>query len=75
MRLWEGIHAEFRYQYSITPIRTRLFYKDPNETLLKDDDQNVLPLQLQYNNTLTLRVVYIFNERRSKSNREMRGRY
>lgn len=74
VRLWEGIHAELRYQYSIVPIRTRLFYKDQNETLLKDDDKNVPPLQLQYNNTLTLRVVYIFNERRSRSNREMMGR-
>jgi hypothetical protein len=74
VRLWEGIHAEFRYQYSIVPIRTRLFYKDQNETLLKDDDKNVPPLQLQYNNSLTLRVVYIFNERRSKANKEMMGK-
>ncbi len=74
VRIWEGIHAELRYQYSIVPIRTRLFYKDQNETLLKDDDKNVPPLQLQYNNSLTLRVVYIFNERRSKSNKEMMGK-
>ena len=70
VRLWEGIHAELRYQYSLVPIRTRLFYKDTNETLLKTDDSRVQPLQRQYNNSITLRVVYLFNEHRSKANRE-----
>ena len=70
VRIWEGIHAELRYQYSLVPIRTRLFYKDANETLLKTDDSRVQPLQRQYNNTITLRVVYMFNERRSKANKE-----
>ena len=69
VRIWEGIHAELRYQYSLLPIRTRLFYKDQAETHLKVDDYRVQPLQLQYNNVLTLRVVYIFNERRSASNK------
>ena len=45
-----------------------VFYKDPAEHILKTDDARVAPLQLQYNNTLTLRVVYLFNERRSKAN-------
>lgn len=70
VRIWEGIHAELRYQYSFVPIRTRLFYKDQAETHLKIDDRRVLPLQHQYNETLTLRVVYMFNERRAKTNKE-----
>ena len=70
IRLWEGFHAELRYQYSLAPIRTRLFYNNQDETLLKTDDLRVQPLQHQYNETLTLRVVYIFNERRSKANKE-----
>ena len=70
VRLWEGIHAELRYQYSLAPIRTRLFYKDVNETILKTDDSRVQPIQRQYNNSITLRVVYLFNERRAKSNKE-----
>ena len=70
VRLWEGIHAELRYQYSLVPIRTRLFYKDVNETLLKTDDSRVQPLQRQYNNSITLRVVYLFNEHRSKANKD-----
>lgn len=69
VRVWEGIHAEFRYQYSLASIRTRLFYKDTAETILKNDDSRVLPLQRQYNDSFTLRVVYIFNEHRSSSNR------
>lgn len=74
IRIWEGLHAELRYQYSLVPIRTRLFYKDQNETLLMTDAMNgiikIEPLQHQYNETLTLRVVYFFNERRSKANKE-----
>ena len=70
VRHWEGLHAELRYQYSLVPIRTRLFYKDADETLLKTDDSRVQPLQHQYNNSLTLRLVYMFNERRSKANLE-----
>ena len=70
VRIWEGIHAELRYQYSLVPIRTRLFYKDQAETHLKIDDRRVQPLQHQYNETLTLRVVYMFNERRAKANKE-----
>ena len=71
VRLWEGIHAELRYQYSLMPIRTRLFYKDTNETILMTDaPSDIQPLQRQYNNSITLRVVYLFNERRSKANME-----
>lgn len=70
VRIWEGFHAELRYEYSLVPIRTRLFYKDANETILKTDDSRVQPLQHQYNNTITLRMVYLFNEHRSKANRE-----
>lgn len=70
VRIWEGIHAELRYQYSLVPIRTRLFYKDADETILKTDDSRVQPLQQQYNNCITLRVVYLFNEHRSKANKE-----
>lgn len=63
VRLWEGFHAELRYQYSLRPIRTRMFYKDLNQSL---DNR----LRLQYNNSITLRLVYIFNEHRSKANKE-----
>lgn len=62
-RIWEGIHAELRYQYSLRPIRTRMFYEDVNLVLANQ-------IRLQYNNTITLRVVYIFNEHRSKANLE-----
>ena len=70
VRIWEGLHAELRYQYSLRPIRTRLFYSTQDETILKVDDRRVQPLQRQYNNCITLRVMYIFNEHRSKANKE-----
>lgn len=62
VRLWEGIHAELRYQYSLRPLRYRMFYEDADLTLA---DQ----IRTQYNNSITLRVVYIFNEHRSKANK------
>ncbi len=63
VRLWEGLHAELRYQYSLRPLRTRMFYSD---AALTQPNQ----IRQQYNNTITLRLVYIFNERRSKANKE-----
>lgn len=61
-RVWEGLHVELRYQYSLTPIRTRLYYQNATETL-------AFKIRQQYNNSITLRLVYVFNEHRSKSNK------
>ena len=63
VRIWEGFHAELRYQYSLSPLRTRMFYRDASQSL---DNR----IRLQYNNSITLRIVYIFNEHRSKANKE-----
>lgn len=62
-RVWEGLHAEVRYQYSLRPIRYRMYYEDPNLILANQ-------IRTQYNNSITLRVVYMFNEHRSKANKE-----
>ena len=62
-RIWEGVHAELRYQYSLRPIRYRMFYEDSNLVLANQ-------IRTQYNNNITLRVVYLFNEHRSKANKE-----
>ena len=62
-RIWEGFHAEVRYQYSLKPIRYRMFYEDVNLVLANQ-------IRSQYNNSITLRMVYLFNEHRSKANKE-----
>ena len=62
-RIWEGFHAEVRYQYSLRPIRYRMYYEDINLVLANQ-------IRTQYNNSITLRVVYMFNEHRSKANKE-----
>ena len=62
-RIYEGFHAEVRYQYSLRPIRYRMFYEDSSLILANQ-------IRTQYNNSITLRVVYLFNEHRSKVNRE-----
>lgn len=59
-RIWKGLHAELRYQYSLRPIRTRLYYEEIQEI-------NPKQVRLQHNNSLTLRLVYIFNEPDNKS--------
>ena len=63
-RVWEGFHAEVRYQYSLRPIRYRMYYEDPNLVIANQ-------IRTQYNNSITLRVVYLFNEHRSKANKEV----
>ena len=61
VRVWQGFHLQLRYQYSLVPIRTRLF-----EVHNPYVDWHV---RLQYNNQIALRLTYIFNEDRSKLNK------
>lgn len=63
IRIWEGLHAQLRYQYSLMPIRIRLF-EEYNPTL----DYKV---RQQYNNQIALRLTYIFGEDLTKLNREI----
>lgn len=61
VRVYQGFHLQLRYQYSIIPIRTRLF-----ETY---EPYTTYHVRLQYNNQIALRMTYIFNEDRSKLNK------
>jgi hypothetical protein len=63
VRIYEGLHLELRYQYSMFKIRERQFYENFTETLPSE-------LRNQYNNELSLRAVYIFNEKRSAANKK-----
>ena len=72
IRIWEGLHAQLRYQYSLRPIRIRLFEEYNPQVDYK--------VRKQYNNQLSLRLTYIFGEDLSKLNREIqkeekKGRY
>ena len=62
-RIWEGLHLEARYEYSLHPLRYRMYYADQNQLLANQ-------IRKQYNNSITIRLVYIFNEHRSKANLE-----
>ncbi len=57
MRIYRKLKFNFRYAYSMTKIRTREFTTLGNSTPWH---------RHQYNNNLTFRVVYIFNERQSE---------
>jgi hypothetical protein len=62
LRLYQRLWFNFRYSYSVFPIRTRTFtnpiYKDVTET------------RKQYNNVLTFRLTYILNEEINKKGKK-----
>lgn len=62
IRIWDGLHVEARYEYSLAKLRTRLFYNLQNEPII---------IHRQFNNCITVRLVYVF-EKRAKDNREHR---
>ncbi len=54
-RIYRQLKLNFRYEYSMFPVRTRTFYFR--------DGMPVDPyVRKQYNNVLTLRMIYVFNE-------------
>ena len=61
IRIWQGLHAQLRYQYSLAPIRIRLYeeYKPYLEYKVRQ----------QYNNQVSIRITYIFGEDLTKLNR------
>ena len=72
IRIWQGLHAQLRYQYSLMPIRIRLYeeYKPYLEYKIRQ----------QFNNQISLRLTYIFGEDLTKLNRaiqkeEKKNRY
>ena len=72
IRVWKGLHAQLRYQYSLAPIRIRLFeeYKPYLEYNVRQ----------QFNNQISIRLTYIFGEDLTKLNKviqkeEKRNRY
>ena len=64
IRIWEGLHAQVRYQYSMVPIRTRLLYANHDETIPSK-------IRMQYNNQISLWLTFILGEDRAKINREI----
>jgi hypothetical protein len=64
IRLWQRLWVDVRYAYSILPIRTRVYINPfTQETWTRQ----------QYNNVITLRLTYIFNqpiEKKAKKKKE-----
>lgn len=51
-RIWEKLKFNFRYAYSIMPIRTRIYTNSAGYSWERT----------QYNSLLTFRLIYVFNE-------------
>lgn len=56
--VYKGLNINFRYSYSFAKIRHREYFNISGDTWKRK----------QYNNVLTLRLYYIFNERKNRSN-------
>ena len=52
-RIWKGLKLNIRFQYSMNPIRIRTYTNRFGDSWTRK----------QYHNTLSLRVIYAFNER------------
>ena len=57
-RLWQQLKLGFRFEYSLLSLRTRTFSK----AVYHEERTNK-----QYNNTLSLYLVYVFNEKKTNS--------
>ncbi len=51
-RIWEKLKFNFRYAYSIMPVRTRIYTNTAGYSWERT----------QYNSLLTVRLIYVFNE-------------
>ena len=52
VRIWKHLHVNVRYSQSLTSIRERVYYPPTSDAFARD----------QFNQVITLRFVYIFNE-------------
>jgi hypothetical protein len=62
LKVYQALKFNFRYSYSMSRIRTREFSDAAGNTWSRG----------QFNNVLTFRMLYMFNEERSKRNFEQR---
>lgn len=56
-KIWKKLKFNFRYAYSVFPIRTRVFTNTINQSWERT----------QYNSMLTFRLIYVFNEAPDRS--------
>ncbi len=64
LKVYQSLKFNFRFSYSILSLRTRAFSNLQGDTWTRD----------QYNKVLTFRLLYIFNEERSKQNFQSNAR-
>lgn len=58
IRIYKSLKFNLRYQYSLLKIRTREFENFAGDTWTRD----------QYNNVITFRLIWVFNEAQSRKN-------
>lgn len=64
IRLWKGLKLNIRYQYSLVPLRIREYEKPAtHETWTRKE----------YNNVITCRLIYSFNEKYIKNPEYVKG--
>lgn len=63
VRIYERLKLGIRFQYSLTPIRSR-YFKNLDNNYVPDANGNLV--WTQHNNSITARLIYVFNEDRTK---------
>ena len=63
IRIYDRLKLGIRFQYSLTPIRTR-YFEDLDGNLAPDANGNLE--WTQYNNCITARLIYVFNEDKTR---------
>jgi len=56
IRIWQGLKFNLRYAYSLVKIRTRDFEDQAGNTWTRN----------QFNNVISFRLIYVFNEKKSQ---------
>lgn len=68
IKIWKGLKLNVRYQYSFVPLRTREYFTRDNAGNIEKQET-----RKQYHNTITLRLIYSFNEKYIKNNEWIKG--
>ena len=61
VKIWQQLKLGFRFEHSLLSLRTRTFYESTYHGGVT---------RRQYNNTLSLYLVYVFNEKRTNTEKE-----
>ncbi|MDR2084239.1 MAG: PorT family protein [Bacteroidales bacterium] len=75
-RIWQRLKFEVRFAYSLKHLRTSDYYRQyvneiPDGVETYQDGEFLAFKRKEYNNTLSFRLIYVFNERQAERNKAL----